>query len=155
RRQPEDLHGAKLQKALHDLTDDMTVAEFLQRHFAGPEYDRLRRSIQRMVEGYDAADPRQASILAVRDEWMNAGTGTQARVAGGYGALISFLTEECRRQGAVIHLRAAVSAIERRGERIAARCANGIEHVGDLAILTVPPPLLSDIRLPQAENEKV
>jgi len=33
---------------------DMTVSEFLQQHFAGPEYSRLRHSIVRMVEGYDA-----------------------------------------------------------------------------------------------------
>src|SRR3954469_16872215 len=38
-------HQAELQNALHHLTNDLTVAEFLRRHFAGPEYLRMRRSI--------------------------------------------------------------------------------------------------------------
>jgi len=33
-----------------------------------------------MVEGYDAADPERASILALREEWMDGGRNTQARI---------------------------------------------------------------------------
>src|SRR6202045_424607 len=54
---PLEIHEAKLHAALRKLKDDVTVAEFLRRQFAGSEYDRLRRSIERMVESYDAADP--------------------------------------------------------------------------------------------------
>jgi monoamine oxidase len=46
---PLEIHEAKLQTALRELKDDVTVAEFLRRQFAGSEYDRLRRSIERMV----------------------------------------------------------------------------------------------------------
>ena len=60
REQGDDPHEAELHAALQDLKDDLTVAEFLRRHFAGPEYARLRHSIERMVEGYDAADPERA-----------------------------------------------------------------------------------------------
>ena len=63
----QDPHEAQLHKALQELQDDLTVAEFLRRHFGGSEYDRLRHSIERMAEGYDAADPKRASILALRD----------------------------------------------------------------------------------------
>ena len=65
-----------------------------------------------MVEGYDAADPERASTLALRDEWMGRGRGTQDRIAGGYGALIDFLLAECRSHGAEIHLGAVVTAID-------------------------------------------
>src|SRR3984893_13493489 len=41
-------HEAELHKALKELKDDLTVAEFLRRYFAGPKYDRLRHSIERM-----------------------------------------------------------------------------------------------------------
>ena len=44
-----------------------------------------------MVEGYDAADPERASTLALREEWMDGGHSPQARVVGGYGAMIDFL----------------------------------------------------------------
>src|SRR3979490_799100 len=112
REESQDPHAAELHKALQELKDDLTVAEFLRRHFAGPEYDRLRHSIERMVEGYDAADPERASILALREEWMDGGRNTQARIIGGYGALVEFLTAECRRHGVAIHLGSVVSAIE-------------------------------------------
>jgi monoamine oxidase len=75
-----DRHSERLRRVVAELMSDMTVAEFLQQHFAGPEYSRLRRSIKRMVEGYDAADPDRASIFAVRDEWMSRGTGAQTRI---------------------------------------------------------------------------
>jgi monoamine oxidase len=107
-----------------------------------------------MVEGYDAADPARASTLALRDEWMGRGLGTQARIVGGYGALIEFLAAECRRQGATIHLGAAVKAIEVTGGRAVACCDDGDTHEGDAVILAVPLPLLTDIALPQPAREK-
>src|ERR1700716_4695691 len=78
REESQDPHEAELHKALQELKDDLTVAEFLRRHFAGPEYNRLRHFIERMVEGYDAADPERASILALREEWMDGGRKKQA-----------------------------------------------------------------------------
>jgi monoamine oxidase len=139
---------------LQELKDDLTVADFFKRHFAGPEYSGLRRSIEKRVEGYDAADLARVSILALRDEWMNSGPGAQARIDGGYGALIEFLMAECRSEGAVIHLCSAVSAIETTDAGVLIRCANGDVHDCDTAILTVPLPLLKEIMLPPAEREK-
>ena len=107
-----------------------------------------------MVEGYDAADPDRASTFALRDEWMGRGLGRPGRVAGGYGALVTFLESECRREGASIRLGAAVTVIEERRGRIAARCRDGTLLVGDQAILTVPLPLLKEIELPQAAREQ-
>src|SRR5260370_5889137 len=121
-------HEAELHKALQELKDDLTVAEFLRRHFAGSEYDRLRHSIERMVEGYDAADPERASILALRDEWMDGGRSTQARIVGGYGALVDFLTAECRNRGVAIHLGSAVSAIEATDRKVMGRCTHRQMH---------------------------
>src|SRR5437762_553546 len=37
-----DPHEAELQAVLRELNDDLTVADFLRRHFAGNEYARLR-----------------------------------------------------------------------------------------------------------------
>jgi monoamine oxidase len=150
----QDLHAAELHKALEELKDDLTVAEFLRRHFAGPTYDRLRHSIERMVEGYDAADPERASTLALRDEWMDGGRSSQTRIAGGYAALVEFLTTGCRDHGVAIHLGSVVSAIEAGDERSVVRCANGDAHEYDAVILTVPLPLLKEIVLPPAERER-
>jgi hypothetical protein len=80
-----DRHTDLLHEALKELKKDLIVADFLNQHFCGPEYCRLRRSILKMVQSYDATDPERASTLALRDEWMNGGPGTAALIVGGYG----------------------------------------------------------------------
>ncbi|QPF92592.1 flavin monoamine oxidase family protein [Bradyrhizobium commune] len=148
-----DPHEAELQAVLGELKDDLTVAEFLRRHFAGDVYARMRQSIERMVEGYDAAEPERASVLALREEWMDGGHHTQARIVGGYGALIEFLAAECRRHGVAIRFGAVVTAIEENGA-IAVRCAGGDALACDKVILTVPLPLLRKIALPATARDK-
>jgi monoamine oxidase len=147
-------HADRLHQALADLKADLTVADFLERHFAAEQYTALRRAVTRMVEGYDAADPARASTLALRDEWMGRGLGTQARVVGGYGALIDFLAEECRRLGVSIRFGAAVNAIAVTDGRAVVRCDGGNTVEGDSVILAVPLPILSDIALPRAVQDK-
>lgn len=154
RENPRDPDEKKLHAAARDLTDDLTVANFLRRHFPGPDYARLRHAVERMVEGYDAADPERASTLALRDEWMNDGHATQARIDGGYSGLIDFLAAECRKSGVTIHLGAVVSAIEESDGKINVRCAGGAVQVCERVILTVPLPLLREIALPAATRAK-
>ncbi|MBW7969422.1 NAD(P)/FAD-dependent oxidoreductase [Bradyrhizobium sp. BR 10289] len=149
-----DPHDAELHAVLGALKDDLTVTDFLQRHFAGPEYAGLRHSIERMVEGYDAADPARASILALREEWMDGSHHTQARIVGGYGALIDFLAAECRRHGAAISLGCVVSSIAEESGTVVVRCGNGSVHSCDRVIVTMPLPLLRDIALPAAVRAK-
>src|SRR5581483_1711368 len=152
----QDPHMPRFQDALRQLKEDLPIAEFLRRHFAGSKYRRLRRSIERMVEGYDAADPERASTLALRDEWLHGGRSRQARIAGGYGALTDFLLAECRSHGGTIHFGAVAKAVESGpGEGVSVRCANGDVHAGDVVILTVPPPLLGKIALPEPARETV
>ncbi|MCK1653038.1 FAD-dependent oxidoreductase [Bradyrhizobium sp. 149] len=153
----EDRHDpqqAELQAVLRQLNEDLTVADFLRRHFAEDEYAWLRHSIERMVEGYDAADPERASTLALREEWMACGHSPQARIKGGYGAMIEFLAAECRRYGVAVYLRCAVSAIEEAGGTLVVRCAGGDVHGCDRVILTVPLPLLREIALPESARAK-
>ncbi|MDA9436860.1 flavin monoamine oxidase family protein [Bradyrhizobium sp. CCBAU 51627] len=154
RENARDAHDAELHAAVKDLTDDLTVADFLSRHFAGPDHARLRHAVERMVEGYDAADPEHASTLALRDEWMNEGHSAQARIDGGYGGLIDFLVAACRKCGVAIHLGAVVTAIEESGDKIVVRCAGGAMQTCDRLILTVPLPLLRQIALPAAVRAK-
>jgi monoamine oxidase len=153
-RETQDPHEAELYKALQELKDDLTLAEFLRRRFAGPQYAGLRHATLRMVEGYDAADPERASTRALRDEWMDGGRSTQGRIAGGYGALVEFLAAQCRHHGVAIHLGSAVSAIEAGDGGGVIRCANGATHAYDAVVLTVPLPLLNAIVLPAAERRR-
>jgi monoamine oxidase len=148
-------HAARFYQALSAVKADLPIAEFLETHFAEPQYDELRRSITRTVEGYDAADPSRISTLAIRDEWMARDEGQHGRIADGHGALIEYLESECRRHGAAIHLGASVVAIDGARGGIAARCGDGAMFEADAAILTVPLPLLSEIALPAAVRERL
>jgi monoamine oxidase len=155
RRQMRDPHEGQLHTALGALTEDMSVADFLRRHFAGAQYDSLRRFVERMVQGYDAADPAQASILALREEWMGTGRSRQARVVGGYGALIDFLAATCRKHGVALQFGAVVKAIETDAGGVAIRCVDGSSFDCSTVIVTVPVPVLKEIALPPAERERV
>ncbi len=147
-------HMGRFHQALREVKADLPIAEFLETHFGDRRYEELRRSITRTVEGYDAADPRRASTLALRDEWLARDDGQHGRIAEGYGALVEHLAAECRRYGAAIHLGAAVTAIDERGDCIAACCDDGAAFEADAAVLAVPLPLLSEIALPSAERER-
>jgi monoamine oxidase len=147
-------HAGRFYQALMEVETDLPVAEFLDRHFAAAQYDDLRRSVTRTVEGYDAADPRKMSTLALREEWMARDDGEHGRIAQGYGAMIDYLAADCRRHGAALHFGAAVVAIESADSGIAARCADGGVFEGDAAVLAVPVPLLSEIALPEAARRR-
>ncbi|MBR0983811.1 flavin monoamine oxidase family protein [Bradyrhizobium liaoningense] len=151
----DDPHEAELQAVLRDLKEDLSVAEFLRRHFAGDDYAPMRQSIERMVEGYDAADPERASTLALREEWMDGGHAAQARIDGGYGALIDFLAADCRRFGVTIHFGCVVSAIAEDGDTASVRCGGGDVYGCDRVILTVPLPLLREMALPASARARL
>ena len=148
-------HMGRFYQALSEVKADLPIAEFLETQFADRRYDELRRSITRTVEGYDAADPRRASTLALRDEWMARDDGPHGRIANGYGALIEYLSSECRGHGAALHLDAQVIAIDEARGRVVVRCDHGAAFEANAAVLTVPPPLLSEIALPPPARERV
>src|SRR5579871_7075339 len=141
-------HAGRFYEALARVTEDLPIAEFLERHFAEPQYDALRRAITRTVEGYDAADPRCASTLALREEWLARDDGEHGRIAQGYGALIAHLAAGCRDRGAAILFDAAVTAIDSLGGGLALRCAGGATFAADAAVIAVPLPCLAELRLP-------
>jgi monoamine oxidase len=144
----------RLVEALQTLEADLPVAEFLDTRFPGPRYEGLRRRVIRMVEGYDAADPRRASTFALRDEWMARGVDPHGRVAGGYGVLVDFLAAECRRFGVAIHLGAALAALDESPRGIVATCGGSATHTADAVIVSVPLPLLAEIALPAAARDR-
>jgi monoamine oxidase len=152
---PSPPHMGRFYQALSEVKADLPIAEFIETHFADRRYDEMRRSVTRTVEGYDAADPRRASTVALRDEWLARDDGPHGRLAKGYGALIAHLASECRRHGAALHLGAAVTGIDEARRGVAMRCRNGATFEADAAILTMPPPVLSEIALPAAARERL
>src|ERR1700739_1474020 len=64
--EPSVPHMGRFYQALSVVKADLPIAEFLETRFADRRYDRMRRSVTRTVEGYDAADPLRARPLATR-----------------------------------------------------------------------------------------
>ncbi len=87
-------HWDRLLKTMKDCKKDTTVEDFLQRYFHAEKYDKLRRQFTKYVEGYDAADIKDASMFAIRKE-MEEEDELQYRPRPDYFALIDFLKNEC------------------------------------------------------------
>lgn len=50
-------------EALKFINEDITVNDFLDRNFASGSHCDIRKSVTRMVKGYDAADPGKMSAI--------------------------------------------------------------------------------------------
>ena len=91
----------ELMEKMNSIRQDMTMDEFLQQNFADEKYNDLRASVLRFANGFDLADTSQASVLALRAEWMGE-EDEQHRVPGGFDQLINFLEKECLASGVTI-----------------------------------------------------
>jgi monoamine oxidase len=141
-------YADRFYRALRGVKADLPFAEFLELHFADRRYDELRRSVTRRVEGYDAADPRRASTVALREEWLAPDDGEHGRMAQGYSALIDHLARDCRDHGGTINLDADVTNIDVGPDGVTVHCRDGARLDGDAVILSVPLPVLPEIGLP-------
>ena len=135
-----------------DLERDVSVAKFL-RSLRLPA--RTKDFARMMVEGFDAADPRRASMRAIAEEWGGSELGdSQPRPQGGYGALLDWLANAVVASGAQLRLGAVVTRLQWRsgavsvggtflGEPFAARAKR--------AIVTLPLGVLQHgpLRFPQ------
>lgn len=128
---------ATLMKHLRQLKDDISVADFLRRNFDGGKYAELRQSVNRFVQGYDAADPAKMSALALKDEWVNGGDGDY-RIDGGYGALTDHLVERCKNKGVKFCFSSVVRHIQWKRGHVRVKTCSGKEFVAAKAIVTVP-----------------
>jgi monoamine oxidase len=108
--------GINILNDAEKLAVDESVEQFLQR-FAHD--DTLRESValaRRFVEGFDAADPAQASVLGIADEWSSGVDSTSARPLGGYQPLFEQLNNACDTLGIERRLSTVVRRISwRRG----------------------------------------
>jgi monoamine oxidase len=147
-------HEDELERALQALDRDMPVAQFLETHLAGERYAEIRHQVTRMVQGYDAGDPKIASTFALREEWLDPEGEQQGRIVEGYGELIDFLEADARVHGASLHFEAEVVAIEDTGGGLVAQCRDGRSFDGDAAVITVPLPILREMTLPALAAER-
>jgi monoamine oxidase len=127
----------ELMEAMARLDKDQPIAEFLDMHFAGEKYARLRRSVQGFAEGYDLADLATASTKALYAEWSNEEESGEYRVEGGYGRIVDFLVRECRRLGVKVHFDARAMEVHWQEGKVEVTTMGGQKFTAERLIVTV------------------
>lgn len=132
----------KLIGALKKLDHDMSIAQFLDENFQGKEYESLRDSVTRFVQGFDAADANKASAFALRQEWSETDTTTGYHLVGGYSLLMEFMHRQCIEAGVVFHLSSPVIEIYWQKGKVTVITGKGERFDGNKLLITIPPAVL-------------
>lgn len=127
-----------LLEKLHSLEQDVPLAEFLAQQFPGEQHLPLRDMATRFAEGYDAADARRASAIALREEWSGNGAEDSPRPEGGYSRLIESLVEKVQQAGGTLHLATVVEEVQWQAGQVKVLCAQGKVFRASCALLTLP-----------------
>lgn len=122
---------------LKTIKEDISIAEFLNRSFAEEKYSDLRKSITSYIEGYYSGETEKTSAKAFLKEWANE-DGQQYKPAGGYGKMIDYLAESCKKAGAIIKLSTVVKEIRWKKEYAEVIDDNGNSFTASKVIITVP-----------------
>jgi monoamine oxidase len=149
------LYSAQLKEQLQKLQTDIPVIDFLDQYFSGDQNAALRDFVCRRVEGYDAGDPAKSSSFTLRDEILDEKSWQQMSLKEGYGALIRFLENECKKNGVEILLQKEVVTLEHGNEGIRIGCVDASVFQSSAAIVTVPLPVLAHIQFTPAIPEKM
>ena len=128
----------KVVEKLGGLKQDISIKDFLEKEFSGADNDELRRSVIGFVSGYDTADPAKASSFALREEWENEDFEAQHRVKGGYGLMIKYLEDECKKHGAELCLNSVVKEIRWQAGKVAAITDDGTEYEAGQILIALP-----------------
>ncbi len=94
-------HWDLLLRKLKSCEKDISIDLFLSEYFHAKKYETLRKQFRRYIEGYDAADPKNTSVIAIRKE-MEAEDEDQFRPSPDYYALINFLKETFLKNNGII-----------------------------------------------------
>ena len=128
---------SELTEAMEGLKEDIDMRTFLDTQFGGNAYRSLRKRVRGFVEGYDAADLRRVSALALREEWSGNDDENQFRIVGGYSTLIHFLENSVKEKGGEVLLSSPVAKILWRSGEVSVITEDGKQLTGDKLIVTV------------------
>ena len=95
------------------LHNDESVENFLSRFDGRDDMRESVASARAFVEGFDAADPRIASVRSIAAELHSGVDSTAARPIGGYAPLLKVLLGDCRAAGVDVRLSTIVHRVAR------------------------------------------
>lgn len=99
-------------RRMKDCKKDISIHDFLDTSFKEKKFDSLKKYFTKYIEGYDAANPVNTSVFAIRTE-MEEEDKPQYRPAHGYYSLIDYLKEACLKNGAIIKINEPVIKLSR------------------------------------------
>lgn len=135
----------ELIQQMNALKEDMTIEDFLQKYFPGPEHAELREWTTRFAQGFDVADTTKASVMAIRDEWQDDMEDT-FRVQAGYGQLVDYLKNQCMASGCELFHSFVVNSVSWKKDAVTVTAADGRQVTGNKCIITVPVGVLQHIQ---------
>jgi monoamine oxidase len=128
---------------LEDVKYDMPFYQFLNQKFPKDNYPEFFEGIRKFVEGYNAADMKDVSTMALKEEWTREEEPRQYRPLLGYGELVSYLHENILEQNGMFALRHCVSEIIWQKDSIRIK-TNQLDFVSSKILVTVPISLLQN-----------
>lgn len=127
----------ELVATMHQVKEDMVLDDFLQQYYGEEKFTKLRNQVKRYAEGFDVADTAKVSVQALCKEWSHE-TGSQYRVEGGYGKLINYLADDCRKNGCEIYTNSVVKQIDWFANDVTVYTEDDKKYTASKAIITVP-----------------
>lgn len=128
----------ELLEKLNELKEDIDIRSFIENEFAGDDYTDMRAGVYRFVQGYDTAEPSRASAFALREEWQNEDEGAQHRLDEGYCAMINYLAQSSKQNGAEIYLNSIVKQIDWENNAVKATTAEGSVYEAAKILIALP-----------------
>jgi monoamine oxidase len=138
---------------MHQLQQDLPLADFLATRFSGDKYSGLRDSVRRYAEGYDLADLHTVSTLALYKEWINEHDEEEYRPEGGYQGMVDYLVAECGRNGCIFHFSSSAVNISWQTGWVEVTTAGGRQFSAQRLIVTASLGALPDLRFSPAIPE--
>jgi monoamine oxidase len=124
--------------AMAAIPSDMSLLDFLDQYY--PSDQSVRNSVRGFAEGYDLADLKDVSTLALAHEWSK-DEGAQHRVEGGYGGMIDFMAASIP----AVRTGFVVRSIDWSPGAVTVTSSAGESVTGDAVLVTVPLGVLPSI----------
>jgi monoamine oxidase len=122
---------------LKGLSEDISMAEFLNKEFSDEKYSNLRKSLASYIEGYYAGNLENTSALSFYEE-LQSEDENQYRVEGGYTKLMHYLENKCSEKDNLVQLSTVVKDIRWRKGQVEVLDAAHHSYAARKLIVTIP-----------------
>lgn len=131
---------AVIQK-MKSVKKDITLHQFLQKHYAGAEHERLRKQVIAYAEGFDLADINTVSVRYLYKEWSGEDEDN-FRIPTGYNSLLAYLSDNAVANGCKLLLNKNIRQITWKQHDCTVYTDTGESFYTNKILITVPLSLL-------------